>query len=401
MSAEKRLKPGRRTWRFDEIATNVNERVDDPSEAGVDYYVGLEHLDSDSLIIRRWGSPSDVQATKLRFSKGDIIFGRRRVYQRKLGVAHFDGICSAHAMVLRANPDVALPEFLPFFMQSDFFMERAKEISVGSLSPTINWSALAREEFTLPPRERQSAAANSLLAIDAAMNSLVRLSVAGIQAERALLEELFDPVLALEARANRAHRSSSTWITLGDVAELQAGYAFPSAEFTAAGDRLLRGSNVGVDRIHWPKADTRYWPTNRRSEVARFVLNPGDIVIAMDRPFIADGFKAAQIQRSDLPALLLQRVGRFQAPDETTRALVWAFVHSRSFQLQLMAQQEGTDLPHISKSQIDSTLLPKAALSSPDRWKAYGTLHNRRAATGRRLQELKLIRACILEETLG
>ncbi|MFM6008014.1 MAG: hypothetical protein ACKPB7_33000, partial [Sphaerospermopsis kisseleviana] len=43
-----------------------------------------------------------------------------------------------------------LPDFLPFFMQSDLFMERAKSISVGSLSPTINWKTLAKEEFTLP-----------------------------------------------------------------------------------------------------------------------------------------------------------------------------------------------------------------------------------------------------------
>lgn len=104
----------------------------------MEYYVGLEHLDPDSLRIRRWGSPDDVEATKLCFKSGDIIFGRRRAYQRKLGVAEFDGTCSAHAMVLRAKPEVVLPEFLPFFMQSDLFMNRAVKISVGSLSPTIN-----------------------------------------------------------------------------------------------------------------------------------------------------------------------------------------------------------------------------------------------------------------------
>jgi len=149
------LKKGWRIWQFDQMATMVNDRVDDPAEANVEYYVGLEHLDPESLTIRRWGSPSDVNATKLLFRKGDIIFGRRRVYQRKLAVAHFDGICSAHAMVLRAKPEVVLPEFLPFFMQSDLFMERAKQISVGSLSPTINWKTLAKEEFVLPPMEEQ------------------------------------------------------------------------------------------------------------------------------------------------------------------------------------------------------------------------------------------------------
>src|SRR4051812_42201959 len=97
--------------RFDHLAKQINDRVDKPSESGVERYVGLEHLDANSLRLRRWGEITDVEATKLRFQCGDIIFGKRRVYQRKLAVADFEGICSAHAMVLRARADVALPEF--------------------------------------------------------------------------------------------------------------------------------------------------------------------------------------------------------------------------------------------------------------------------------------------------
>ena len=160
-----RLKPGWTRVAFGDIAICINDRVDDPADAGVQRYVGLEHLDSDSLVIRRWGTPGDVTATKLRFRKGDIIFGRRRVYQRKLAVADFDGICSAHAMVLRARSGAVLSQFLPFFMQSDVFMERAKVISVGSLSPTINWRTLAHEEFALPPLDEQRRIANALSAI--------------------------------------------------------------------------------------------------------------------------------------------------------------------------------------------------------------------------------------------
>jgi restriction endonuclease S subunit len=150
--------------RFDQIATQINDRVDNPAEAGVERYVGLEHLDPDSLRIRRWGEPTDVESTKLRFRPGDIIFGKRRVYQRKVAVADFEGICSAHAMVLRAKPGAVLPEFLPFFMQSDLFMERALSISVGSLSPTINWKALAAEEFLLPRIQEQARLVEALSA---------------------------------------------------------------------------------------------------------------------------------------------------------------------------------------------------------------------------------------------
>jgi len=182
------LKPGWKIWRFEQMATNVNVRIDNPSESGMEHYVGLEHLDPDSLRIRRWGSPDDVEATKLCFKKGDIIFARRRAYQRKLGVAEFDGICSAHAMVLRAKPEVVLPEFLPFFMQSDLFMNRAVEISVGSLSPTINWKTMAVQEFALPPAHEQRRVVNLLsmfeeisktleIAADTAKKLLLRLSI--------------------------------------------------------------------------------------------------------------------------------------------------------------------------------------------------------------------------------
>ena len=99
-TGEKSLKSGWTRVAFGEMATCVNERIDNPVTAGVERYVGLEHLDSNSLAIRRWGSPNDVTATKLRFRKGDIIFGRRRVYQRKLAVADFDGICEVLSKVV-------------------------------------------------------------------------------------------------------------------------------------------------------------------------------------------------------------------------------------------------------------------------------------------------------------
>jgi type I restriction enzyme S subunit len=168
------LKPGWQRVRFGEFANCINDRVDDPSTAGVERYVGLEHLDPESLKIRRWGSPVDVESTKLRFKPGDIIFGKRRAYQRKLAVADFEGICSAHAMVLRAKPAAVLTEFLPFFMQSDLFMKRAVEISVGSLSPTINWKALAQQEFVLPPLEEQRRISNLLEAIESLKNAILQ-----------------------------------------------------------------------------------------------------------------------------------------------------------------------------------------------------------------------------------
>jgi type I restriction enzyme S subunit len=190
--AEKQMKAGWQTWRFEQMATNVNVRIDNPSESGMEHYVGLEHLDPDSLRIRRWGSPSDVEAGKLFFKTGDIIFAKRRAYQRKLGVAEFDGICSAHAMVLRAKPEVVLTEFLPFFMQSDLFMNRAVEISVGSLSPTINWKTMAVQEFALPPIEEQQRILAILQAITVLEDELRAAFDAADMVQKAAIEDLLD-----------------------------------------------------------------------------------------------------------------------------------------------------------------------------------------------------------------
>lgn len=139
---------------FGELAQNMSKRVE-PSQTDLEVYIGLEHLDPDNLKIERHGVPADVKGVKLLIFQGDIIFGKRRAYQRKVAVSHFDGICSAHSMVLRAKDEAVNKEFLPFFMQSDVFMNRAIQISEGSLSPTIKWKVLEKQEFYLPKIEFQ------------------------------------------------------------------------------------------------------------------------------------------------------------------------------------------------------------------------------------------------------
>jgi type I restriction enzyme S subunit len=159
-----------KAYRFDEIAKNISERVD-PNNTDLTVYIGLEHIDSESLHIRRTGTPDDVNGTKLRCYPGDIIFGRRRAYQRKAAISTFDGFCSAHSLVLRANPEAIHPKLLPFFMHSDLFMNRAVDISVGSLSPTINWGTLKMQTFRLPARDKQSELADLLWVLEEVIES--------------------------------------------------------------------------------------------------------------------------------------------------------------------------------------------------------------------------------------
>lgn len=156
------------TWvafKFEDIAQKISKTVK-PDEAEVDIYIGLEHIDANDIHIRRKGVPSDVKGGKLRCYPGDVIFGKRRAYQRKAAIVDFEGICSAHAFVLRANPEIIDSKLFPFFLHSDQFMHRMVDISVGGLSPTINWGDLKQQEFLLPPKDQQAKLAELLWAMD-------------------------------------------------------------------------------------------------------------------------------------------------------------------------------------------------------------------------------------------
>ncbi|WP_200376408.1 restriction endonuclease subunit S [Thiocystis violacea] len=276
------MKPGWQRWRFEQMAQSINERVDDPSQAGVEYYVGLEHLDSDSLKIRRWGVPDDVSATKLLFEPGDIIFGRRRAYQRKLGVAEFRGIASAHSLVLRAKPAVVLPEFLPFFMQSDLFMERAQRISVGSLSPTINWKTLAKEEFALPPLEEQRQFANLL---HAASNTQHEISML-MEEQQTLYQSAVDALVErLIPNARELYRYGASGsrgvITLGEFAVV-TDCRHQTPIFSDEGIPIVSPGDLGWGELNLAGCKS-ISPNSFESFMSHINMRSGDFVIGRNQ----------------------------------------------------------------------------------------------------------------------
>src|SRR5262245_34875708 len=156
--------------------------------------------------------------------------------QRKLAMTAFDGICSAHAMVVRARTDVVLPEFLPFLMMSDHFMKRAVEISVGSLSPTINWTTLKLEEFALPPLDRQRRIAEMLWAVDETACCWRETSLAADVQARAISDSVFE---ANQRQRHLVATEACDRITVGIVVK-------PASYYTSKqiGIPALRSLNV-------------------------------------------------------------------------------------------------------------------------------------------------------------
>lgn len=173
--AKKRPKAGWTTVAFGDVVRQVKDKVD-PEASGLERYVAGEHMDTDDLRIRRWGEIGDGYlgpAFHMRFKPGQVLYGSRRTYLRKVAVADFEGITANTTYVLEsANPDVLLPELLPFIMQTEAFNQHSVRESKGSVNPYVNFSDLAWFEFALPPIEEQRKVAGLLVAIDAHAESL-------------------------------------------------------------------------------------------------------------------------------------------------------------------------------------------------------------------------------------
>lgn len=141
---------------FGDVVRLSKARVADPEAVGIERVVGLEHIEPGDLRIRRWGDVADGTTFTTLFRPGQVLFGKRRAYQRKVAVADFEGVCSGDIYVLEPANDRLMPELLPFLCQTDAFFDHAVGTSAGSLSPRTNWTSLASFEFMLPPIQEQA-----------------------------------------------------------------------------------------------------------------------------------------------------------------------------------------------------------------------------------------------------
>ena len=164
-------------YRFDQIAINCKDKAK-ADEIDISTYIGLEHLDSGSLRVSRWGSAVPIKGDKIIMHKGDVLFGKRNAYLRRAAIAPHDGAFSAHGMVFRPKEEVVDRDFFPLFIASDYFFDAAIRISVGSLSPTVNWRDLKDLEFELPELETQRKLATVLWSINDTMETYKKLIVA-------------------------------------------------------------------------------------------------------------------------------------------------------------------------------------------------------------------------------
>lgn len=191
---ESQQKPGWRQVKFGDVVKQSKEKAD-PETSGLERYIAGEHMDTDDLRLRRWGEIGTGYlgpAFHMRFRPGQVLYGSRRTYLRKVAVADFDGICANTTFVLETKtPTELLPEFLPYLMQTDSFNDFSIKSSKGSVNPYINFSDLQNFEFSLPPVDEQKRIIAAISAFDECYESCLSAKAHGDALIQSLLDQMW------------------------------------------------------------------------------------------------------------------------------------------------------------------------------------------------------------------
>lgn len=164
--------------KFGDVVRVLKEQVD-PNSGEVDRYVAGEHMETENVHIRQWGTVGDGYlgpAFIRRFRKGQVLYGSRRTYLKKVAVAEWDGVTSNTTLVLEADEKRLLQRLLPWLMLSERFTKHSVAESKGSTNPYINWPDIAKFEFELPPLDQQRRIAETLWAVDECLSTSDRLA---------------------------------------------------------------------------------------------------------------------------------------------------------------------------------------------------------------------------------
>ena len=340
-------------YRFSEIAFNSTAKKK-PTEADKDTYIGLEHLDAGNLAVTRWGADVAPVGEKLIMKRGDVLFGKRRAYQKKVAIAPFDGIFSAHGMVLRPNESVVTKEYFPLFLSSDYFLDEAIRISVGSLSPTINWKDLKELTFNIPNIDEQKR-----------ITPLVWAAIEAKNAYKALLERTDDLVKSQFIEMFGAIPESE-FVTMESVCSLITDGTHQPPKFVDNGIPFLFVSNITTNELTYD-ADKFISSETYADLMKRTPVEIGDILLST-----VGSYGHPAVVKSDRK-FSFQRHIAFLKPrrDVINSIYLHGVILTSDIQRQIDARVKGIAQKTLNLSEIRTLRFPLPPMKEQNRFAAF------------------------------
>jgi type I restriction enzyme, S subunit len=322
-------------------------------------------------------------APSLRFArKGDVVLTDVGETVEDVGKAvawlgDEDVAIHDHCYVIRSSVN---PVYLSYYMQTAAFRSDKNRYVARTKVKTLLLDGLKRIVIPVPPVEVQREIVRVLDLFSGLEADLATQLGAEQEARRHQYQQHRRTIL--EGRTDGAQD-----VRLGDIADILVGFPFKSSDFTddQTETSLVRGDNIGQGFFNDRKI--KRWRRAAGDSLETYELRAGDIVLAMDRPWISAGLKWARITEEVLPALLVQRVARLRSDANVLdQRFLGCTISSPAFTAYVLQSQTGNTVPHISGAQIKAFQFSLPAL--PEQIRMAAALEDLDALTGNLMIDL-------------
>lgn len=354
------LPEGWRRVKFGDVVREVKVTVD-PETSGLERYVAGEHMSTDDLHIRHWGTVGDGYlgpAFHRKFVKGQVLYGSRRTYLRKVAVAEFDGICANTTFVLEPKGDDLLPELLPFIMQTESFSTHAVKQSRGSVNPYVNFRDIAWYEFALPPKNEQRRIAEILWTADDVIERYENVNVSIRTTHQRIVDELFDRGLSKQVKGGNSSPTvlNPSWkeVKLDEVTTKIVDGVHKRPNYTVAGipfitvENLTRGEGIDF-------SNTRFVSEEDHQEFKKRA-NPerGDVLVSKDGTLGVARLVETDVEFSIFVSVALLKPNRAILDGRFLRA----YFETSAFKKNVLMKVSGSALKHIHLIDFRNATIP-------------------------------------------
>ncbi|WP_445367022.1 restriction endonuclease subunit S [Methylomonas sp. BW4-1] len=131
----------------------------------------------------------------------------------------------------------------------------------------------------------------------------------------------------------------------GVLATYFGGNAFKSEAAASNGIKWLKIANVGKQRVVW--SDVSYLPSDYANDFSQYLLQEGDVVMALTRPILGNELKVTKLRKEDVPALLNQRVAKVIPSTTANLDFIYYVIQTRHFVDAMNEAMAGSDPPNI------------------------------------------------------
>ena len=343
---------------FGDLVREVKEKVDRQNNP-YEFFIAGDHMDTDELHLLRRGTfaGSDVGPAFIRiFKPGQVLYGSRRTYLRKVAVADFEGVTANTTFVLETKDESILHQrLLPFIMQSERFVQHSIKRSKGSTNPYVLFSDLCDYEVDLPDIETQKRLAEILWAIDEVKMAYKRLIAATDELVKSQFIEWF-------GSGNPGNRMT----TVEECCASINGGGTPSMshpEYYGGDIPFIKSGDVKFDYV----SKGALWLTSDAIEKTTARLLPaGTVLVVVRSAALKNEFHVAIAEN---PLVINQDLKALQPKDGIVpEYLMWA-IKSREHEILQKVQTMLTS--HIEIRDILNLPVKRASTEEQAAWKAF------------------------------